>query len=430
VGRNATQLPGRIAITLCPDFLTRIGKPRHIIAVTGTNGKTTTANMITDALAALGRQVTSNSTGSNLNHGVASALLRDATLLGTSHKDCGVFEVDELSLGKVLKFLGPDVSVVTNLFRDSIYRNAHPGYVAALMDAALPSNTTLVLNADDVLVSGLGSQESKRVFFSVAPLPGEHDSEPNLVIDARTCPVCNAELVFDFRRYHHIGRVHCPACGYHSPDADYLATGFSGAELNVTTPQGPTSYPLTDANVTNIYNQVASIAALSEFGVSQADLATAFASVQVSSSRLEATVVADKHIITRAAKGLNPVAVTRSFADVATAPGRKALIACLDDAFDAADSTENISWLYDTDFELLANESITQVIIGGGRHLDYGLRLRLAGVPTERIATRALPEATADLVDLSACDTIFVLHDVYTQQLAHSIVARLRERLA
>ena len=33
IGRDATYFPGKLAITLCPDFLGRIGKPKTIIGV-------------------------------------------------------------------------------------------------------------------------------------------------------------------------------------------------------------------------------------------------------------------------------------------------------------------------------------------------------------------------------------------------------------
>ena len=44
--RNATFFPGKVAIKICPDFLGRISKPKTIIGVTGTNGKTTTSYML------------------------------------------------------------------------------------------------------------------------------------------------------------------------------------------------------------------------------------------------------------------------------------------------------------------------------------------------------------------------------------------------
>ena len=41
LGRNATFLPGKIAIRLCPHFLRYLNPPKTVVAVTGTNGKTT-----------------------------------------------------------------------------------------------------------------------------------------------------------------------------------------------------------------------------------------------------------------------------------------------------------------------------------------------------------------------------------------------------
>ena len=49
--RNASFFPGKFALSICPDFMGMIEKPKTIIAVTGTNGKTTVCNMIEDVLA-------------------------------------------------------------------------------------------------------------------------------------------------------------------------------------------------------------------------------------------------------------------------------------------------------------------------------------------------------------------------------------------
>ena len=48
LGKRATHFPGKLALKICPDFLRYIGKPKNIICVTGTNGKTSTCNMIED----------------------------------------------------------------------------------------------------------------------------------------------------------------------------------------------------------------------------------------------------------------------------------------------------------------------------------------------------------------------------------------------
>ena len=47
---EVAYFPGKFALTICPDFMGRIEKPKTIIGVTGTNGKTTVCNMIEDIL--------------------------------------------------------------------------------------------------------------------------------------------------------------------------------------------------------------------------------------------------------------------------------------------------------------------------------------------------------------------------------------------
>ncbi len=68
-----------------------------MIAVTGTNGKTTVSNLITSVLKENGYDVTNNSLGSNVQAGVATVLLQDSTLSGKAKKKIAVLEVDERS---------------------------------------------------------------------------------------------------------------------------------------------------------------------------------------------------------------------------------------------------------------------------------------------------------------------------------------------
>ena len=67
LGRNATYLPGKIAVTVSKDFLAHIKPPKTVIAVTGTNGKTTVSNLLSSILTENGYSITNNSFGSNRN---------------------------------------------------------------------------------------------------------------------------------------------------------------------------------------------------------------------------------------------------------------------------------------------------------------------------------------------------------------------------
>ncbi|MDR3278642.1 MAG: Mur ligase family protein, partial [Oscillospiraceae bacterium] len=165
LGRRATYLPGKIAARLCPDLLARIQKPARVVVVTGSNGKTTVSNMLGDVLTGAGRRVLSNRLGSNVQAGVASCLLGGVTVFGKAKFDIAILEMDERSSLKILPFVKPDFMAVTNLFRDSIMRNAHPAYIAGFLDA-VPKTTKLILNADDPISSRV-APGNPRAYFGV-----------------------------------------------------------------------------------------------------------------------------------------------------------------------------------------------------------------------------------------------------------------------
>ena len=53
-GRGGS-LPGEVALRLDPKFLSRFQLPKDVVLVTGTNGKTTTSNLVAESLRACGK---------------------------------------------------------------------------------------------------------------------------------------------------------------------------------------------------------------------------------------------------------------------------------------------------------------------------------------------------------------------------------------
>ena len=69
MGRGGS-LPGTIALKLDKDILKKFKMPKKVIIVTGTNGKTTTSNLICESLAKAGLKVIGNRRGDNLKEGI------------------------------------------------------------------------------------------------------------------------------------------------------------------------------------------------------------------------------------------------------------------------------------------------------------------------------------------------------------------------
>ena len=429
---NGTDFPGSLAVKVCPDFLKDVGKPPVMVAVTGTNGKTTVSNMLVDILEAEGHHVLSNRAGSNITSGVSTAFIRNCDLLGRVKQcDMAVLEIDERSAPKIYPYVRPNYILITNLFRDSIMRNAHPGYIADILSRNLPRESKLILNADDLISCGV-AEENDRCYFGIGRMPGDVTDCVNLLNDMRICPRCAGKLRYDYRRYHHIGHAVCESCGFHSPEADYLAEQVDlQARTMVVREKNGVQHPydlITDS-LFNIYNMMAVIAALRQLGLSHDTIRQRFAGTKILESRLSEESIGGVNVIMQMSKDKNALACSRNFDYIRSKPGRKELLVMMNCMGVSKNWSENPSWMYDTDFEFLNHDDIVQLVCAGPRARDYKLRLLLAGIPEEKIFLEDDEFKALDKLYLTPGDDVYILYGVDGTPLAFRVKARLKELL-
>lgn len=423
IGKDGTYFPGKLAIKICPEFLKYIKKPKVIVGVTGTNGKTTVCNMIIDILEDNGYRVLSNRKGANINFGIASTFLE-----AKGNYDIAVLEIDERSSKLIYPYIKPNYVVVTNFFRDSIRRNAHTEYIVSFINGAIPKDTIIVANGDDIITTTLAS-ENKHLYYGIDKLDTDLDKCINHVRDMRICPICHHELVYDYVRYHHIGRCHCSNCDFESPKLDYLAkVDFDNMKMDYRYDTKICTYPLVSRSIFNTYNEVATITLLTNLGLKPNDIKQSLNKLNIVETRYTKETINGVELITHLAKGQNPVACSRVFDYVKSESGSKIVIFLPDDVEDNIKTSENITWLYDTDFELLNDPSIKKIIIGGPRYLDNKLRLLLAGIPEDKFIVIPNELDTANYIDKDV-DKIFVLHDLHATHLGFEIKKRIKEIL-
>jgi Zn ribbon nucleic-acid-binding protein len=432
LGRAGTHVPGIIARKIHPGIIAAIRHPARVVVVTGTNGKTTVSNLLAEALEGEGLRVASNRNGSNLAAGVAATLIAAVTWTGRSRADIGVFEMDERSAKLVLPGLDPDVLVCMNLTRDSIKRNAHPAYIAWILSSALPERTRLVLNADDLIAASLGGEGNSRTYFAVDRLATDSDKPSGAAVDVEICPVCDHTLDWDYWRFNHIGRVRCPACGFRSPEAAFRAreVDATAGRLTLDLDGESRSARLINDNVVNIYNEIAVAAALSELGVPRDRIIAAFDHLAPPATRSASETIGGIRLVRQLTKGLVGVACSRAFEYISSFGGRKTVVLNIDEVSERTTEVENIAWIYDADYEYLADDSFAQIVVGGVRRYDQALRLAIAGVAEDRIVTVQSELETADIVELAGADAVFNLHSVHNALITgNPVQKRLRERL-
>ena len=171
-GKQGVTLAGKIALKIDPKILMELsGQVRKKIFITcGTNGKTTTNNLLCSAIEAEGEKVICNHTGSNMLNGVVSAFVLAAKWNGKLDADYACIEIDEASTVRVLPYFKPDYMILTNLFRDQLDRYGEIDITMELLKKAMhmAPDMTLVVNGDDALSAFLAKDSgNKYVTFGI-----------------------------------------------------------------------------------------------------------------------------------------------------------------------------------------------------------------------------------------------------------------------
>jgi UDP-N-acetylmuramyl tripeptide synthase len=432
LGRNASYLPGKAAVKICKDFLAHLQMPKTVICVTGTNGKTTVSNMLTKILRDHGYDVTNNALGSNVQAGVATALIEDSDLLGRTKKDIAVLEVDERSSLLVYPYIKPTYILCNNIMRDSVKRNAHTDFISFIINKGIPAGTKVVLNADDIICAHLGLENPERIYFGITAEVPEETVVPFLR-DIVYCPDCGALLDHEYIRYNHIGRIYCPNCDYKTPDPDFAVTDIdrAGGTFAVTHGGVTERFKLVNDNITNLYNFCAVITMLNLVGVSYEKIRDSFEALEIVKSRHEEVTVGDHKLTVILAKGQNPIACSGVARYTAGCPGDdKTILLSLDDVGDNNNNTENIGWVFDTDYSPLADPSVYKVIFVGKRCHDHYLRALMSGIDPDRLMAAENWRDGVAAIDMERSKNVYLLYELYSEgemkQISASILGRMK----
>jgi UDP-N-acetylmuramyl tripeptide synthase len=394
---GGTTYPGVLARRVDPKVLAKLSRrlSQGSVAITGTNGKTTTTRMVTDILRSVGVRVANNSTGANLVTGVTATLVSDSSLFGKPSSKIGLFEVDEASVPKVAAEADLSLLAVLNLFRDQLDRYGELAYTAKVIASAfpdLPAGGTVVLNADDPLVASLGRGARRPVFFGVED-PALDTGTLQHIADSKDCPVCGTALRYKAVYFGHVGVYRCPNCSFARPETAYRATrirmnGPEGTSFLLTTPEGEHEAHIGLPGLYNVYNALAAAAVAAEAGVRTESIVRGLEEFGGVFGRVERVRAGDKEVFLLLIK--NPVGfneILRTFVASPATPeagatnARHVLIAINDNHADGRD----VSWLWDVDFEMLAGKDETRFSVSGIRAQDMAVRLKYAELPVDGV---------------------------------------------
>ena len=390
---GGTTLPGDVARMIDPKILTRLAADltQGSIVITGTNGKTTTARLVTWLLEGAGHRVVSNRAGANLIFGATAAALDKAGPGGKLRADWGVFEIDEASLPKAVEEIKPKATLVLNLFRDQLDRYGELESIAKKIEqalSALPNESTAILNADDPRVAEIGLGLPRQpLWYGLDDTTVAAHELPHAA-DARTCPKCGASLHFEAVYVGHDGVYECPNHDFKRPTPAMTAkniklNGFESFSADIEN----TKIEIPLGGLYNAYNVLAAFAAARTVGLEAKYIAERMKNFRAAFGRQERMDFRARHlnlVLSKNPAGFNETLRTA----VELAKGENFLIALNDRKADGTD----VSWIWDVDFEHLKTRAKV-VVPAGNRAHDMAVRLKYAGVaavPPETDPGRAL----------------------------------------
>lgn len=382
VGKGSS-LPGKYALKICPDILDRVKLPPYIIAVTGSNGKTSTVEMIARVLTQSGKKVAWNKEGSNQIEGVTTMVLSNATLGGRVKCDILLIESDERFAKYTFKYIHPTHYVITNLYRDQLTRNGHPEWVYDALAESIHDDMHLILNADDPLVSHFGFGRENVTYFGADALPTDTTENTGAYDDGAFCPHCKSRMQYTARHYNHIGHYQCPSCGYKRQPTEYTVTDVD-LENGSMTINGTQRVSLAFKSLYHIYNILATYTVASIVGIEDDATASLLSDYITKTGRIVSFSIGSRKGTLLVSKHENSVSYDQSIR-IAAADKNGCDVLLIVDAVSRKYFTSDVSWLWDIDFEALHNENVREIVLAGTYCNDLAVRFSYTNIPPEKL---------------------------------------------
>ncbi len=388
---KGSSLPGVFALKIDKNILSKIELPKKIVAVTGSNGKTSTVEMIVNAFKANGLKVVYNSEGANQLDGVATFIL-SASKKGKLDYDIMVVEADEQSARHIFKFFVPTYYVINNLYRDQLSRNGHPERIFSIIKQSISDSSTLILNADDPLTASFGYNRANSVYFGVSP-QSKSSKNDSAYDDGAFCPVCLGNMNYDYRLYNHMGGYSCTNCDFKRPEVKYSVetpslktTILCGKKIN-----------FKFSGIHNVYNMLAAFAVCSELGLNEEITRNALSDYILKNGRAVNFKIGENYGTLLVSKHENSIAYDCSIKLVKDFK-KSSTVVIIVDSISRKYFTSDTSWLFDIDFEKLKLPFVNEIILAGKYCHDLAVRFSFTDINKDIITvSERIPDAMEGL---------------------------------
>ena len=384
IGKQGSVFPGRVINKLNRKALYNLKYPKYVIGVTGSSGKGSTVNMAAHILKEAGLKVVWNNSGSNVRNALTTLILNNTNMFTRKVKaDVVLLEMDERFIDGVFKSGTMTHLLITNVTRDQPARNIHPEVIFDKIMSSIDDKVTLIINADDPILNRVKYlHKGEIICYGIAKNKYSFATTPSYAVDAAYCPKCHAKLKYSIYHYGHLGIYKCPKCDFERGKPKYEATdvdlneGIFKIDKEV--------YTLNKKVFFAAYYTLAAYAIASEIGVSKEDIIRAINIDTPASKRLKEYSLDGRSIEMLESKNENSLSYLQSLNYIKNQKGKKTVIMGFENV-SRRYKYNDLSWLWDVNFELLNDENIDKIYCIGRFKYDVATRLFYAGIESDKI---------------------------------------------
>ena len=413
---RGSNLSGEKAIVVDPQMIKKFKGVdcSRMLFITGTNGKSTTNNLVYHIFRENGYDVVSNLEGANLMAGIATALIKRSSIFGRIKGDFFIFEVDERYLASVYALLPAENILVTNLQKDQVHRNGDPDFIYRKISPVVEKAARVFLNGDEPRSFALSSLNPSYVTYGV-----EKHSEAFMkdgTFPTMACPVCHGRIEFEYYNNDGMGGFRCLSCGLRQGEARYRAEDISFADKTFTVDDTEFNMPYDIPYM--LYNYAAAIAVAREMGgIPMDSVAGAFKNFKNVGGRYEVLEFEGKTIKYMRIKQENPETLQTSLNIIAQDKTPKTVCLGMGHIPDVIPSYTNTFYTFDCDFSGVT-ESNVEDYMSFTEYVCYDVAERLiyAGVPREKIKIMNTEDGDVifDAVRNAKTDNIYLITWIHT----------------
>ena len=382
--KRGSNYSGKIAIKLLPNFVSHFKNINYdkVFFISGTNGKSTTTNLINHTLCASGKSVACNTEGANMMSGVATTLIKNSTILGALNKEYIVLEIDERSFPSIRKVLSGKNLGLTNLQKDQVQRNGDPDFILRKIRSAISKDMTLFLNNEEPRSCSLEDHAGHVVYFSVTQNSKTYSTDDfyNVTLP---CPKCGHPIAYTHYNLANIGTFQCTKCSYSSkPDSDIQITSVN-FDAN-TFICGNFSWTVPYNNPFYIYNFAMCIAICRSIGLTDTQIQNGFSTFKNPASHEDIILFKGKEIHYLRGKQENPEALQSQLDIIAADNRKKAVFVGMYPITDFYPHYGGSFYFFDCDFKAVVQSNVEHYVAFSSTVAnDLALRMIYAGAPEE-----------------------------------------------